>query len=74
MTAQRGIMSEQSSSFVGCITPTMKRIMSQRRLWDSGVARYCRWNQSWYRLWLPKRTCEGYSVNMASEIKETGNY
>ncbi len=47
MTAHRGMMSDPSSSFVGWMTPTMKRMRSQRRDWDSLVLRYWRWNQSW---------------------------
>lgn len=41
MTAHRGMMSEQSSSLDGWITPQMKRMRSHRRDWLSGVLRYC---------------------------------
>lgn len=44
ITAQRGIMSEHNSSFVGCINPTMNRIKSLLKDCASGVFKYCKMN------------------------------
>ena len=56
MTAQRGIILDSICLLVGWMQLQMKRIRSQRSVWLSGVDRYILWNQSWYRLWLPKST------------------
>ena len=58
MTAHRGIISEQRTSFEGWMTPQIKRIKSHRRDWLSGVDKYCLWNQSWYLFCWPNLTWE----------------